>query len=177
MNKMLEYFNGLEDRERYFLLAGAVFLIGFVFFNFIISPVINYKKGLESKISSYRFQAQEISKLGEEYRKLTGKNSSYKVSDQNDIALFSFLDSLAGKVNIKNNIDYMKPSGETKDGYTIEKVEIKISEIDMKTLVSFLYEVESYSDKINITALKIIKSDKGGSISSTIQAETVKSNG
>ncbi|MCB9480609.1 MAG: type II secretion system protein M [Desulfobacteraceae bacterium] len=176
MNKLKEYFSGLEQREKNFLIAGIIFLSVFVLVNFLFLPVIDYKKELQTKIYSYNYQADQIKRLGQEYRKLVKNSGSYSISENSDIALFSFMDSLAGKAQIKENIDYMKPSSEKTDGKTIEKVEIKLSGIDMKRLIQFLYSIESSSDAIVIKGLRISRSDKGAYITSTIQAEIVKNN-
>jgi general secretion pathway protein M len=176
MNKLKDYFLSLEQREKNFLIAGIIFLSVFVLINFFILPVINYKKELNTKIYSYNHQAEQIRKLGQEYKKLIKNSVTYSISKNSDIALFSFMDSLAGKVEIKENIEYMKPSSEKSDGKTIEKVEIKLSGIDMKRLIHFLYSIESSSDAIVIKGLKISRSDKGSFITSTIQAEIVKNN-
>ncbi|MGM0418304.1 MAG: type II secretion system protein GspM [Thermodesulfobacteriota bacterium] len=178
MNKLFEYISGLEEREKNILLAGVVFLILFIIIRFGIIPVYNYKKDLENRINSYIYQAEQIKKLGAEYKKLTGTGRhDFSSESDNNPALFSFMDSMAGKTGIKDKIDYMKPSSEEHDDYTLDKVEVKVSNIDMKTLVSFLYELESGLANMNIKALKIVRSEKGGSVTSTIKAETVKSHG
>lgn len=176
MNKIQQFYYSLEEREKIILTVGILFLAGFILVNFFMLPVINYKKELENKISSYAYQAEQIRLLGDEYRKYVKKSDLSQSQDSSDIALFSFMDSLAGKANIKDKVDYMKPSTEKSGGFTIEKVEIKVSGIDMKSLVRFLHSVESSSDAVAVKGLRISRSDKGSFITSTIQAEIVKNN-
>ncbi|MDY0132691.1 MAG: type II secretion system protein GspM [Desulforegulaceae bacterium] len=176
MNKFKEFYSGLEEREKRILIGGLSFLLIFVVINFFILPVINYKKDLKNKINSCVYQTNQIKLLGKEYKSLVKTSSFGQVSQGSDLALFSFMDSIAGKAGIKNNVDYMKPSTEKTGGLTIEKVEIKVSGIDMKSLIGFIHLVESSSDAVVIKGLRISRSDKGGAIISTLQAEIVKSN-
>jgi general secretion pathway protein M len=110
MNKIQQFYYSLEEREKIILTVGILFLAGFILVNFFMLPVINYKKELENKISSYAYQAEQIRLLGDEYRKYVKKSDLSQSQDSSDIALFSFMDSLAGKANIKDKVDYMKPS-------------------------------------------------------------------
>jgi hypothetical protein len=176
MNKIKEFYFGLEQREKIILPGGLFFLVVFILLNFFILPAINYKKNLENKISSYNYQADQIRLLGKEYKEILKNSNLSQSSNGSDVALFSFMDSLAGRAEIKDKVDYMKPSTQKSGGVTIEKVEIKVSDIDMKNLVRFLYLVESSSDAVIVKGLKISRSDKSGFITSTIQAETVKNN-
>ncbi len=176
MNKLKDFFENLETRERNILIAGLTFVFFFVLINFIAVPVYNYKKDLEVQIKFNVYQSTEIIALGEQYKKITGNLEKSFTYSKKNINIFSFLDALTRKTGIKDKVDYMKPSTESYENYTIEKVEIKISNINMKDLVSFIFSIESGSEKIRIKALKISRSDKSGTISSTIQTETINKN-
>lgn len=175
INNINKYLDTLEERERKILGIGIAFVFLYILFNFMVIPFFDYKKKLETGIASSAEQINDIKNLGAKYKKLTGQKRIVNLGSQS-IALFSFIDSLAGKTGVKDNIDYMKPSKESLENYTIEKVEVKISNIDMKSLISFIYEIESSKGNINIKGLTIKKSDKGDLIDSTIQAEIIKNN-
>lgn len=175
MNKIKDFLNSLEEREKNMVIICFIFTTSFIIINFMILPVFQYREDLELSIRSNLYKKKQIERLGKEYKRFSTRSFSNNIKKNNQ-ALFSVMDSLAGKTGVKDRIDYIKPSKEEYDSYIVEKVEIKLSEIDMKSLVSFLYEIESYGEHIKVKGLLIRRSEKSGVITSTIQAETVKSN-
>ena len=172
IKKINEYISNLEDREKKFLISGSVFFIGFIIFNFVIYPFASYKKNLESGVQSNIYQIKQISSIGSEYQKIRA-GSIQRITDKN-FTLFSFMDSLAGKTGLKTKVDYMKPSSEKSMNMTIEKVELKLSGIDMKALVSFLYQLEFSEHNIEISGLSIRLEDKDSTLTATIQTRIYK---
>ena len=89
--------------------------------------------------------------------------------------LFSFLDGLAGKTQLKGNIDYMKPSTKEPKGspHKVSVVEMKLVGINMAQLMSYLYRIETSANLVEIKRLAITKTDKkAGFINAVLQVET-----
>jgi general secretion pathway protein M len=89
--------------------------------------------------------------------------------------LFSFLDTLAGQVGLKDRIAYMKPSKTTLENtpYTLSVVETKLQNITMKQLTSYLYRIETSNNLVRVKGLSISKTGKqAGTVDAVLLAET-----
>jgi len=119
--------------------------------------------------------------LRSEYDEL---KKSAELSEQNFLSrdsgftLFSFLDNLAGKAGVKENISYMKPTTTQKPGSERKKsiVEMKLQDITLSQLVNYLHGIETSKNMVFIKRLSILKQEKkGGFITVVLQAETFES--
>ena len=119
--------------------------------------------------------------LQQEYRHL--KRDS-ELSERNFLkrdkkfTLFSFLDQLAGRSGVKENISYMKPTTSKKQeaGHKKSIVEMKLKDITMNQLTSYLHGIETSKNMVFVKRLSISK--KGSQdrfITVVLQAETVES--
>ena len=89
--------------------------------------------------------------------------------------LFSFLDTLAGQVGLKDRIAYMKPSKTTLENtpYALSVVETKLQNITMKQLTSYLYRIETSDNLVRVKGLSISKTGRqAGTIDAVLMAET-----
>ena len=90
--------------------------------------------------------------------------------------LFSFLDTLAEKSGVKDNVAYMKPSSRTFNdkNYAISMVKIKLDALYLKELVDFLYSVESSRNGVHIRSLSLSKTGKEQTmLDAIVEAETL----
>jgi len=95
-----------------------------------------------------------------------------------NFTLFSFLDQLAGDSGLKDHIAYMKPSTTVNEdsGIKISRVELKLQEITLKDLTSYLFKVETSENMLILKRLSITKTGKNSSmISAVLQVETFES--
>lgn len=151
--------NNLESREKLFLLGGAIFLFLFILIRFTIIPAIDAQNRLIASIERRQEELITIKELQQEYFTLKKEEGTIqaRISQRDrDFSLFTFLDRQAERVQVKKQIQYMKPSviqGEDRLNETM--VEMKFQLISLKTLVDFLRLIESRENIVFIRRISI----------------------
>ncbi len=170
----------LTRREKYsiYAVSGIVFL--FVIIQFIVFPSFDKKERLKRSIQVKTKILEEMMALKSEYDGIKRNNDLSKVRfkkrDRN-FTLFSFLDKLTGKAGIKEHVTYMKPSTSVqKDSpYKISQVEMKLKDLTLEQLTSYLHMVETSRNMVIIKKLSISKTGKQeGFIDAVLQVETTE---
>ncbi len=170
----------LTRREKYsiYAVSGIVFL--FVIIQFIVFPSFDKKERLKRSIQVKTKILEEMMALKSEYDDIKRNNDlskiRFKKRDRN-FTLFSFLDKLTGKAGIKEHVTYMKPSTSVqKDSpYKISQVEMKLKDLTLEQLTSYLHMVEISSNMVIIKKLSISKTGKQeGFIDAVLQVETTE---
>lgn len=150
----------INRREQMFIMAGAGFILVFLVFLLLIEPVFQKRARLLDKITQKQQSLVEMRMMRSEYQALESRSREVQqlYSERpEDFTLFSFMDRLAGETGIKDNISYMKP-GSTQDqasGASIASVELKLEDVTMKELTSYLYHVETSKSMVRIEKLSI----------------------
>lgn len=171
----------LNKREKIAVFAAIVFLSVFVLTQLIVLPVIEKRDALKNKLDAKKSTFSEMQELRMEYLSMQQKIESSKQNfskRSSGFTLFSFLDTLAGETGLKDRIVYMKPSStlEESSGLKISRVEMKLAEITMQDLTSYLFKVEASDNIVIVKRLSITKAGKAsGLISAVLQVETVES--
>jgi general secretion pathway protein M len=168
----------LSKREKYavFGTAGLIGLI--IIFQFIVSPMIASRERMDRSLSERIKIRDNVFKIKAEYeaiKKRAAESNLRFAQRRADFTLFSFLDSLAGEAEIKDHISYMKPSTSSpKDSpYKISQVEMKLKDITMEQLATYLYKVDTSKNMVYVKRLSISKDSKEiGFIDATLQVET-----
>lgn len=139
------------------------------------------KKLLERQLEVKTKIFADMIQLAAEYETIVENNKnlkqSYSKRDKN-FTLFAFLEKLAGSAGIKDSIEYMKPSTTVDKHSDIEYslVEMKLKQIKLSQLISYLHMVETSENVVFVKRLGITKDDKNkNSISAVLHVETVKS--
>ncbi len=169
----------LGRRDKLALSVAAAVLALFIILQLIIFPVIDRRARLRDLLESKKSGLLELQTLAAEYEALSQNargNEDQLKQRPKGFTLFSFLDALAGKSGIKQNIIYMKPSTTNlkNSPYTLSTVEMKIQSLTMEQLVNFLHGVEIASEMIYIKRMSIAKDDNKGQnlITAVMQVET-----
>jgi len=147
----------VSRRERMVIgIGGAVVLI-FLILRVGVFPLLDKRNQLASGIVTREQALAEMRDLQVTYRELHGKANlllDQLGGREANFSLFSFLEQMAAKSEVKKNIAYMKPSNVASDGPFKETlVEMKLQEVTLKQLVDFLILVEAPE---KIVALKRI---------------------
>jgi general secretion pathway protein M len=170
----------LNRRERYAVYGALGFLCIFVLLQFAVFPFMDKKARLKRMIEAKSETHQELINLKFEYDALGKKVelSKVRLSQRNKgFTLFSFLDKLAGRVGVKDNIKYMKPSSSTQKNspYKISRVEMKIEAVSMDQLKAYLYRIETSKNMIRIRRIAITKTEKPkGFVNVILEVEAVQ---
>jgi len=168
----------LQRREKILIYSAGAVLGFFLIAHLIIYPILDRRTNLQKQIKVRTEQLEEMRELKAEYQSLTKdvNNSEAKLKLRpKGFTLFSFLDDLAGKSSIKQNIENMKPSTSNLKGspYTLSLVEMKINSLTMEQLVTFLHGVETSPNMIWVKRISITKGEKEGQLlNSILQVET-----
>lgn len=170
----------LSTREKYALAAGISFIFIYILIEFIISPYLDKQEQVKRELKAKSETLAQMQQLKSEFQLFKEKSKlaeKYFEARPKGFTLFSFLDTLAGKADIKDNIAYMKPSkSKPKDSpYNVSLVELKLQGINLKQLTPYLHMVETSKNMVFIRRVSITKTGKEGFIDAIIQVETFES--
>ncbi len=169
----------ISQRDKKALIICAGFLITFIAVQFILVPAMDRKKELAHRIAAQKTALAEIISLQQEYSMLSRMNmadTDILSKRAKGFTLFSFLDALAEKSGVKDNVAYMKPSSRTFNdkNYAVSMVKIKLDTLYLKELVDFLYRVESSQNGVHIRSLSLSKTGKEQTmLDAIVEAETL----
>jgi general secretion pathway protein M len=170
----------LNKREKASLLAAAAAIIIFLLVQFLVFPLFDKNARLERTLADRENDLKQIRLLQAEYRQTADKAKLVQRqirSRKKGFTLFSFLETLAGQTGVKSHIAYMKPTTITqKDNpYRVSKVEMKLQEVTMQQLLTYLYGIETSRSMISIKRLSISKGEQKADLINTVfQVETLE---
>ncbi|MCP4672509.1 MAG: type II secretion system protein M [Desulfobacula sp.] len=171
----------LNPREQLSIgVAGGVIVL-FIIFQLIIMPLIHKRSKLIRTIASKQQSLGEMVILKSQYDEFNNKAGKFNTRLKNrpkDFTLFSFLDELAGKAGIKENISSMKPKTISQAGSIFKKsvVEMKLQGITTEQLATYLHGVEASKNMVYVKRVSVSKKGiKDENISAVLQVETIES--
>jgi general secretion pathway protein M len=175
---LLAKFNKLNKRERYTIMVGIGVAVIFLVFQFIVEPFFNRADLQRKTLQTKAVMLQQMRQWQVEYNALTqtaNMSKSQFNSRQKGFTLYSFLQQLAGTAGVKDRITYMKPTKKVQKNspYKLSRVEMKLDAITLEQLTTYLYEVETSKNMVEIKKLVISKKDKKQAlITAVMQVET-----
>ena len=175
---LLAKFNKLNKRERYTIMAGIGVAVIFLVFQFIVEPLFNRADQRKKTLQTKSVMLQQMRQWQVEYSALTqtaNVSKSQFSNRQKGFTLYSFLQQLAGRAGVKDRITYMKPTKKVQKNspYKLSRVEMKLDAITLEQLTTYLYEVETSKNMVEIKKLVISKKDKKQAlITAVMQVET-----
>ncbi len=171
----------LNSRERWVVFGGLGFVFCFLVLQLVILPAVDARSQLEKSISRKKQELKEIKELQQEYRALKSEEGTIQARiDQrgSGFTLFTFLDKQANEAKVKKQIKYMKPSTVEGDELNEAMVEMKLQQIALNDLVSFLRLVESEKNVVFIRRFSLQESgDAQGYFDSILQIVTFEKKG
>ena len=168
----------LQKRERLIVSGGAVALVVLLFLQLMIFPILDRRAQLKKMLVAKTAELQQVDALKAE---MASVSSSIQVTEEQlkkrpqGFTLFSFLDALAGRTGIKQNITYMKPTSANikNSAYALSIVEMKIQALTMEQLVDYLHGVENAPQQIWIKQMSITRGENNeGLLTSILKVET-----
>jgi general secretion pathway protein M len=155
----------LSTREKRILCMGGCFLLILFALKGILLPAMAEKERLEKRVAVAGKTLQEMVSMQERYQRM-GLNVSREMHTRKNrekgFTLFSFLDRLALKSGVKENIVHMKPDSRKQDkgAYTIFMVKVKLESLYLKEFMDFLYLIETAGKGVHISGLSLTKTGK-----------------
>ncbi len=171
----------LNTREQLSLVVAGVVIALFIIVQLIIMPLVHKRSKLIRNIESKKQSISEMVVLKAQYDEISknaGKFNTRLGIRPKNFTLFSFLDELAGKAGVKDNIINMKPKTTSQAGSKFKKsvVEMKLQGITTEQLTTFLHGVESSKNMIYVKRVSVSKKGiKDETISVVLQVETIES--
>jgi general secretion pathway protein M len=149
----------LGGREKLVIIVGGVAVALFLFYRFGLSPALERLRMLDRLVTIKERDLHQMKTLRETYlaqrRLMEEVNRSLSQRGQ-DFAIFSFLEDLANKTGIKNNIIYMKPALTTPgELFRESSVEMRLEGITLQQLTRYLYDIERAPQLLRVRRMQI----------------------
>lgn len=169
----------LAKREKLMVGGLSAVVFALLFFHFIFSPLLDSRSRLQNSLLKKQTELQEMHKLQKEYQLLQLKSGDIQdriAKREKNFTLFSFIEQQATTAKIKEKIKYLKPSKVEGKGPLLEsRVDMKLEEISLESLVRFLKGVESEKNAVFISRISIQEHGKEeGSLNAVIQVITFR---
>lgn len=167
----------LDKREKIMVGGLIVFVLVFFIVFFIFSPILESRQRLQKSLTKKQVELQEIRILEKEYQALqlqSGDIQKRLAKRPGNFTLFSFIEKQATTAGIKAKINYIKPSTVESDGPLQEsRVDMKLQQITLENLVTFLKGVESHAKVVSVSRISIQEHGKEqGYVNAVIQIIT-----
>jgi general secretion pathway protein M len=172
--------SNLNKREKIGVAAAAAAILVFLILQFLVFPMFEKNAALSRALTTRQQELEQIRQMQAEYRQTTRKAEQAQRFINNrrrGFTLFSFLETLAGKTNVKSQIAYMRPTTTSqKDSpYRLSRVEMKLQGITMAQLLAYLHGIETSRDMLAIKRLSISKGEQKADLINTVfQVETLE---
>lgn len=154
----MNFWQNLQRRERLFVGGAGAVLVVLLIFTLAIDPMFKRYAELDRQISTARRQLTELRTMQQEYQRQKSVVDSInsQLKKQQNFAIFSRLEELAGQTGIRNKILHMKPTVSTpSEVYNEESVEIKMEGVTLEQLVRYLHQVENSPQLLKIKRLEM----------------------
>jgi general secretion pathway protein M len=170
----------LNRREKY-IVYGACGLIGLlIIVQFVITPFVENKNQMKRNLQTKKSELAEMQRLQAEHKTLKTKLQLSQTSigkREKEFTLYSFLNQLAGQAGIKDRISYMRPTttAQKNSSYKLSRVEMKLDDVTLEQLTSYLYGIETSKNMVIVKKLSISKKEKDeGLVNVILQVETLE---
>jgi general secretion pathway protein M len=149
----------LGGREKLMVIVGGAAVALVLFYRFGLSPAIERLRMLDRLVAVKEREVHEMKALAETYvtqkRLMEDVNRSLSQRGQ-DFAIFSFLEDLANKTGIKNNIKEMRPAVTTPgELFRESSVEMRLEGITLQQLTRYLYDIERAPQLLRVRRMHV----------------------
>lgn len=146
-----------SQRERNIIIAGGIFLVGFLVVWFVLLPKREALATLKSEVRDMREKLQELSKIESQYKRLTVETKP--VMDRLDRRRKDF-DLSAFVAETENRLNFTRareiPSRPTTHGdFERRSATFIYSDKTLRQIVEFLQEIEKPDNVVGIETLRI----------------------
>jgi type II secretory pathway component PulM len=168
----------LSQREQRVLIgAGVIFVLMFLYLG--VDSVLQRYEKLGDKIVTKRGEVQKISRLRTQYMEAHKQLEDIKAKlDQMEkgFSVLSFIEDLANRENIRENIGSVKPKKlPLNDRYDENIVELKIDNVSLSKLVDFIFKIENSGYLLKVKRLRVkTRYDNRDLLNVTLQVTTYK---
>ena len=168
----------LSQREQRVLIGAGAFFVLLLLYLGVDSVLQGYDR-LEGKIAKKRVEVENITRLRAQYMEAHKQLADIKVKldkMEKGFSVLSFIEDLANKENIRENIGSVKPKKiPLNDNYDENIVELKMANVSLKELIDFIYKIENSGHLLKVKRLRIkTRYDNRDLLNVTLQVTTYK---
>jgi general secretion pathway protein M len=148
--------NMLSDRNWLWWAAGAVVCLAL--WQWVYVPVGDALQRARAGVEAAEVRLAELQQLRIEYdqARQAGSTADQGARRSPGFTLFAFLEPLAVRDGLKENIAFLRPSErQAGEGVREELVEMRIADVDLETLVPYLYHVETAPEQVGVKRMTI----------------------
>jgi hypothetical protein len=157
LSALRDRYYSLNSREQWAIKLGALTVLCFFVILFVLFPLDQRAKRLESSIRTKERDLSELKAIVAQYKRLP-KPGPMKGKGQEPFNLFSTLEKQAAKSDLMPKIEYMRPGGLQLDATREEKwVELKLNRVTLKEMTAILHSLESVGKGVYIKRLSARK--------------------
>lgn len=159
----------MTEMQRKALVGGALgVVLVLLVVQFLVLPIFRQRDRLAADIRRSTERLQELTDLERTYLELRKENSLLArrlASRPGGFTLFAFLENLAGRVGLKEEIEFMRPSVKPLDDrHQEEQVEMRLKGISLQDLVPYLYRIETAPEQVRVRRMTIRPQQRQGSL-------------
>ncbi|MGE0820787.1 MAG: type II secretion system protein GspM [Candidatus Binatia bacterium] len=148
----------LSPRERQFVMAAGVVVLGVCLSLVVIDPLWSMHSRLRSRLVAKERELRDIITLATAYDKLRRTLESARPSSQANLSPFAFLEGLATSTLGRDKLAAISPVGrEERSGVTQESIELKLSSVSLQELVELLYKIDTAGTALRCSQISIKK--------------------
>lgn len=145
-----------SDRKALWWIAGAVVCVAL--WQWVYVPVTASLDRARTKEEAAKMRLLELQQLKAEYDQAiqSGSTAGQTARRKPGFTLFAFLEPLAVRDGLKENIEFLRPSErQVGEGVREEIVEMRIADVDLQKLVPYLYHVETAPEQVGVKRMTI----------------------
>jgi general secretion pathway protein M len=170
----------LSRREKFIVAGGACALVVFLLIQLVITPVFSHRTQMRQAVKSKTLMLAEMHRMKSDYDGLKSRSRQSEARftrRDKGFTLFSFLDQLAGQSQIKERVNYMRPSKieQKNSAFKLSRVEMKLEAVTLEQLTTFLAGVETSRNAAVVSKISITRRDqKEGLLDAILQVDTLE---
>ncbi|MDH3598722.1 MAG: type II secretion system protein M [Candidatus Tectomicrobia bacterium] len=154
----MNFLQNLQMREKVLVVCAAVAIILALVYALAIGPLLDNSTRLDRQIRKAQQDLETLHAHRRDYlqRQRVLDRINTQIKQRTNFSIFSRLEALALNTGIRDKMLHMKPTASPpSDAYTEESVEIKMEDITLEQLKTYLYEVEQSPQFLKIKRLNI----------------------
>jgi hypothetical protein len=156
----------ITRRERLLFVFGGAFVVALLYYLIGITPALSKQDSLAEAIKKKETSISEMIQIQKQWNTFAANKKRAEgllKRRGKDFTLLSYLEGISRKVEVSNNVQYMKPLALQSGGALFHPVgiEVGLENINTNQLIKYLYEIE-YSDKLlAVERIRIQQVSKG----------------
>jgi general secretion pathway protein M len=149
----------LGGRDKLVIIAGGVAVALLLLYRLGLSPALERLRTLDRLVATKERELHQMKTFQDTYvaqKHLMEEVNRSLAQRGQDFAIFSFLEDLASKAGMKDNIIYMKPALTTPgELFRESSVEMRLEGIALPQLTRYLYDIERAPQLLRVRRMHI----------------------